>query len=110
MTNGERIAKFRAEKGMTQEELAEKLGYKSRSSINKMEIGKRDIPRNMIVKISEILEISPLELLGMEKSCPGSEEDWAALEKKLNMLSESDLKKAINYVDKLIADREKQQG
>lgn len=117
MTNGERIARFRAEKGMTQEELANKLGYKSRSSINKIEIGQRDIPRSMIVKISEILEVSPLELLGIdeeivetEKNRPRPEEEWTALEEKLMLLSESDLEKLNDYLDKLISEHEEQQG
>lgn len=117
MTNGERIAKFRVEKGMTQDELAKLVGYKSRSSINKIELGQRDIPRSMIVKISEILDISPLELLGIEeeiaetgKNRPRSEEEWTALEEKLMLLSESDLEKLNDYVDKLISEHEKQQG
>lgn len=38
MTIGERIKKRRLELGMTQDELAKKLGYKSRSSVNKLEL------------------------------------------------------------------------
>ena len=34
-----RIRKRREELGMSQEELAKKMGYKSRSSINKIEMG-----------------------------------------------------------------------
>ena len=37
MTFGERVKEKREELGMTQEELAGKLGYKSRASINKIE-------------------------------------------------------------------------
>ena len=38
MTMGDRIRKARLEKGLSQAELAELLGYKSRSSINKIEV------------------------------------------------------------------------
>ena len=40
---GANICKRRKELGMTQEELAEALGYKSKSSINKIELGKTSI-------------------------------------------------------------------
>ena len=39
MTIGERIYKLRTEKGMTQDELAHAVGYKSRSTIAKIEAG-----------------------------------------------------------------------
>ena len=60
---------------MTQEELAEKLGYKSRSSVNKIEKGERDIPRSQIKRIAEILEVSPLSLLGFEEELTKTEQD-----------------------------------
>ena len=39
---GQRIRKRRQELGMTQEELTQKMGFKSRSSINKIEIGEEE--------------------------------------------------------------------
>ena len=42
MTVGEGVKKARENKGLSQTELAEMLGYKSRSSINKIEQGDRD--------------------------------------------------------------------
>lgn len=39
MTIGERIKFRREELGMSQEELAHKIGYKSRSAVNKIETG-----------------------------------------------------------------------
>ena len=67
MTIGEKIRQARIAKGLTQEELAEKLGYKSRSSINKIETGGRDVPRSQLKKIAEILDVSPISLLGFEE-------------------------------------------
>ena len=52
MEIGERIKKRREELGMSQEELAQKAGYKSRSSINKIEIDGRGLPQSKIVNIA----------------------------------------------------------
>ena len=49
---------------MTQEELAKKLGYKSKSSINKIELGKADMPTDKLIKCAEILGVAPAYLLG----------------------------------------------
>ena len=73
MTIGEKIKQARIAKGLTQEELAEKLGYKSRSSVNKIETGGRDIPRSQIKKIADVLDVSPVSLLGFEDEKPAEE-------------------------------------
>lgn len=46
MTFGERVKARRIELGWTQEELAEKMGYKSKSSINKIELGINDVTQS----------------------------------------------------------------
>lgn len=66
MTVGERIKEKRIEKGMTQDELAKKAGYKSRSSINKIELS-RDLPLDKVEQVAKILECSPSYLLGWEE-------------------------------------------
>lgn len=70
MTVGERIKKARIKKGYSQTELAELLGYKSRSSINKIEKEGRDIPRSSIVKLAKLLDVTPAYLMGWEESNP----------------------------------------
>lgn len=67
MTMGDRIRKARLEKGLSQAELAELLGYKSRSSINKIEVEGRDIPRSSIVKFAQVLGVTPSYLMGWEE-------------------------------------------
>ena len=64
---GDRIGKARLEKGLSQAELAELLGYKSRSSINKIEVEGRDIPRSSIVKFAQVLGVTPSYLMGWEE-------------------------------------------
>lgn len=66
MTLGNRIKKARIQKGYTQDELAALVGYKSRSSINKIEKEGRDIPRSSIIKFAQVLGVTPSYLMGWE--------------------------------------------
>lgn len=52
----------RQRKGLTQDELAKKVGYKSRSSINKIELGESPIPQKKLDQFSKILDV-PVEML-----------------------------------------------
>ena len=61
---GENILAMRKELGMTQEELAKKMGYKSKSTINKIELGINDIPQSKIAKFAEVLNTTPAHLMG----------------------------------------------
>ena len=63
MTIGERIKQRREELEMTQEELAKKCGYKSRSSINKIELS-RDLPLKKVQLMATALETTPAALMG----------------------------------------------
>lgn len=66
MNIGDRIRKRRLELNMSQSELARKVGYKTRSSINKIELGERDVPRAQIIAIAEALRTTPSYLAGWE--------------------------------------------
>ena len=65
-TVGENILKMRKSLGWTQEELAKKMGYKSKSTINKIELGINDIPQSKIVKFADVLDTTPSYLMGWE--------------------------------------------
>ena len=67
MTVGEKIKEARIKKGLSQTELAQLLGYKSRSSINKIEVEGRDIPRSSIVKFAKVLGVTPTYLMGWDE-------------------------------------------
>lgn len=71
MTIGDRVKLLRQKKKMTQPELAEKLGYKSKSSVAHIENG-RDIPRSMVVTLADILETTPSYLMGWEDEKPNA--------------------------------------
>ena len=64
MDIGERIRQRRIELNMSQEELAKKVGYKSRSSINKIEGDGRGLPQSKIVVLAKALETTPSYLMG----------------------------------------------
>lgn len=66
MDIGDRIKRRREELGLSQEELAKKVGYKSRSSVNKIEIDGRGLPQNKIVLFAKALKTTPAYLMGWE--------------------------------------------
>ena len=74
---GENIKKRREELGMSQDELAEKMGYKSRSTIAKIEKGVNDVTQTNIVRFAEILKTTPAYLMG-----------WVEMEKKNNAITD----------------------
>ena len=63
----ERIRRLRQENNMSQDELAKKTGYTSRSTINKIEAGKIDISRAKIKVFADALEVTPAYLMGWEE-------------------------------------------
>lgn len=63
---GERIRAQRKVLGLTQEELAERLGYTSKSTINKIEMGINDIPQRKVVEFAEALKVTPCYLMGLK--------------------------------------------
>ena len=65
-TVGENILLTRKSLGLTQEELAKRMGYKSKSTINKIELGINDIPQSKIVQFAEVLGTTPAHLMGWD--------------------------------------------
>lgn len=63
MTIGEKIKARREELNMSQEELAKRVGYASRSSIQKIETS-RDLPLKKVKQIAQALAINPSYLMG----------------------------------------------
>ena len=65
MTIGERIRQRRIELGMTQDELAKAIGYRSRSSVNKIELS-RELPLQKVELVAKALQCSPTQLMGWD--------------------------------------------
>lgn len=62
----ENIKNRRLELGLTQSQLAEKLGYADKSMIAKIEKGQVDLPQSKIVAFAEALYMEPSELMGFD--------------------------------------------
>lgn len=60
---GKAVRKYRQLADMSQEELAKKAGYTSRSSIAKIETGKADIPRAKIGILANALGVTVADLI-----------------------------------------------
>lgn len=69
-TIGNRIRKRREELGLSQDELGKRIGYKSRSSINKIELGHRNLTQSKIKAIADALETTPSYIMGWEENNP----------------------------------------
>ena len=66
MTVGERIRQRRLELGLSQEELAHRLGNKSRASVCTVENDKEDLTTDRIRKYAEALNTTPAYIMGWE--------------------------------------------
>lgn len=63
---GDRIKERREYLKMSQDDLAKKLGYKSRTSINKIERDASELPQSKIVAIANALNTTPAYIMGWE--------------------------------------------
>ena len=101
---------------MTQQELAQIMGYKSTSTITKIESGENDIPQARLAAFAVALNTTPAELMGLKnitqdqdmpsntvtctisKGKPQLEE----MIRQLDRLSEKDLNRVIAVIKPLI--------
>ena len=63
---GQRIKTRREELNMTQMDLAKALGYKSKSSINKIELGVQNLRQSKIKAIADALKTTPSYIMGWD--------------------------------------------
>lgn len=63
--NTDLLVQFRERKKFSQEKMANLLGYKSKGSYSLIESGKTKVHINLANKISEILELTPKEILAL---------------------------------------------
>jgi transcriptional regulator with XRE-family HTH domain len=125
-TVGENILLIRKQLGWTQEDLARRMGYKSKSTINKIEMGINDIPQSKIAKFAEVLGTTPAHLMGWSEDTKNSppvieltKGEKAILElirqtpeaknlfSLILSLTEDEVKQASDYLDYIISKRGK---
>jgi transcriptional regulator with XRE-family HTH domain len=101
MNFGQKLRKLRIEKGLTQQKLAERLGYKTNSYISDVESGRFIPSRDKLKKIARALDVpfkviedmlleSRLEALGIKNP------ELLSLFKDIPSLPEEDKKAIIN--------------
>lgn len=61
---GNKIKELRIAMGMTQEELARRMGYKSKTTINKIELNINDITQSKVVEFARVLHSTPGYIMG----------------------------------------------
>lgn len=66
-TLGQRIKRRREELGLTQTQLAERLGYRSKVSVSNAENDRDDMTTTRISKYADALETTPAYLMGWEE-------------------------------------------
>lgn len=111
---GDRIKHRRIELGMSQDELARRLGYRSRSSINKIEKDASGLPQTKIAAIASVLQTTPSYIMGWEEVQKKnnatadivvrlrSDDDFLSLVEGLNKLSAEQLASVKQIVDVLL--------
>lgn len=77
MSIGGKIRSRRIEMNMTQEDLAAKVGYTSKSTVNKIELGINDIPLSKVRDFARALETTESYLMGWEDVSSSSGSDQA---------------------------------
>ena len=65
------IKRLRKLNNMSQQELAEAVGYKGKSMIAQVENGKVDLSASMISKFAEVFHVTELQLMGLDDSPTG---------------------------------------
>ncbi len=103
MTIGDRIRNLRECRRMSQDELAKAVGYESRSSIGKIELGKVEVTQPTIIAIAKALGTTPGYLMGWENETAPSAESLEdlVLAKKISRMSSDSKKLVIDLINKL---------
>lgn len=81
MSLADRVKQRREELGLSQEQLALRMGYSSRTSINKIENG-RPCSQKIIVRLADALNVSVPYLMGWEEEKPTVQDDGLSEKKK----------------------------
>ena len=100
---GERVRETRIARGMTQQELADAIGMKSRSTINKIELGSRNTKLDTATKIARALNVDPDYLVF------GDEEDRKAeIERLFNLLPDDQQESVLSFLRSMLGERAEQ--
>jgi transcriptional regulator with XRE-family HTH domain len=91
MTTGDRIKIARENLGLSQEQLAERLGYSTRTTISRIESGSNQVSLQKILEFAQALRVTPQWLAGWE------DEDTIIMKQD----PEAQMDRCIQYLDGL---------
>ena len=80
------IKTLRQKLGLTQTQLAERLGYRDKSMIAKIEKGTVDLPQSKILSFADVLGVTPSELMGWQNNQLSSNDLHPITKKRLPLL------------------------
>lgn len=96
---GKKIRERRLELGLTQEQLAHKLGYKDKTAINKIELDKNDVSQKKLIKLSEALDVPPTYFIEDVVHEPHTDSVVMAYAKKLSEMPPNLQDNVMKYID-----------
>lgn len=104
---GKRIRDRRNELGFTQQDLADKMGYKSKATINKIEMGINDVAQSKIPRYAKALDTTLAYLMGWDEPqyvkeevvCYVERPELKALLEAAQNLSKEDIEKVIKIIE-----------
>ena len=89
MQIGNIIKKRRVQLGLSQTELANKLGFKSKASISRIELGVQSLPQNKILEMAKALDVSPEYLMGWRNTLESSSDSKVIVNNKSHDISDT---------------------
>jgi transcriptional regulator with XRE-family HTH domain len=100
METREIIKQRRIELGMSQEDLAKKVGYAGKSAISKLEAGERKIYQAQLLVLAKALQTTPSFLLGYDDTqiTPTHLKKLGFDESKINKLNDKDFDLIKSYI------------
>lgn len=104
---GKKVKERREALGLTQEELAKKLGYKSKSTINKIELDINDVSQTKLLRLAAALEVEPGYFLEIE-SAPDHTELLSTYAELFSGLSGENRRQVVQYMTFLSKQEENQ--
>lgn len=105
MEVGSRIRIARLSAGLSQDELAKKVGYSNRSAISKLEAGVTTLDLKYVDLLASALDVTVSWIIGYESepvTPVGVTADELIIIEKYDMLNDSMQKRLLAYMDKLL--------
>lgn len=105
MDLGQKVKLRREALGWSQEELSTRMGYKSRTSINKIENG-RPVTQKIIKRLAEVLDVPVSYLMGWDNEDGDVEENNNLIAAVvIRMRTDQDFNKAVEILHKMDAEK-----